>query len=124
MNSHKPWYRDPVNLRALGLKIRCVHRYGESANWLRCRSCGNDVFALNCTDCGWTIEHLVLITNHIQALRDVRIGLALFRCANECNASLIERPPAAVLLAQAEDASREHVEPRGVRSRKPRKVSS
>jgi len=105
MKSTRPWFWDFKALRALGLKVTVVERYNRRAWWAICSTCRESVLALACQDCCWDLASLILVANHVKALCDVRKGLALFGCANGCNRAMIEHPPAALLVAQAEEAA-------------------
>lgn len=109
MSETKPWYWKPAALNGLGLRLEVVRRFGKRAFWAVCRVCGEPTLAIACEDCTWDLGSLILVANHVQALRDVRKGLVLFGCANGCNRAMIERSPAAVLLAQATEAAHEHL---------------
>ena len=99
------WYSEVKAIHALGLRLKRVRRYRQQAWWLLCKTCGESVLALRCSDCGWDIGQMDLVANHVTALRDVRKGLGLFKCSRGCNAARVDDSPSRVLVAQAEEAA-------------------
>jgi len=97
------WYRNGAVLRAIGLKLVTVRRFGQKARWISCRACGEGLVALWCSDCRWSLEAYMAAHAHLAALRRLD-PLHLFRCPSGCNTALVEQPDA-VLVAQAEEAT-------------------
>ena len=117
------WFSDRAALRALGLRLETVRRYGKSARWVCCKACGRSILALNCTDCGWNVSQLALAATHVKGLEGLVKGLPLFACRAGCNREAIEHPPGRVLVRMAEAAAIEPVEPPRRREQKKSKVT-
>ena len=116
------WLDDGRLLRSIGLKLVNVSRYGRAARWIACHSCGEGLAALWCTDCGWRLEEYLSSYAHLAGLRQLP-RLYLMTCPRGCNRSLVEHPPAALLVAQAEDAARQDIEAPPRPTRKPKVLS-
>jgi hypothetical protein len=104
MTALPTWCTDRVILRALGLKLQIVRRFGQTARWISCRACGEGVVALWCTYCGWELAGYTIAYNHLAGLRKLP-RLYLLSCPKGCNRAAIENPPAEFLVAQAEAAA-------------------
>lgn len=122
-----PWFCRSSVLRELGLRLAVAVKEGRRAHWLVCVLCGASVACVRCGLDRWNLPDLLKARAHVPAiaaaLTEIFRTLAVFRCPSACNSQLINRPSAAVLLAQCQDAAREHVDPRPQRSRKSRKVA-
>ena len=116
------WYWSPGPLRALGLRMVRVRRYGRRAWWLVCRTCGRSVLCLKCEDCSWTVEQFSTAAAHVKSLK-ILDTLFPFRCAAKCNSALCDTPPGVVLTAMLEDSAQANIQASPRLSRRSRKVT-
>ena len=124
-----PWFCRPRVLGEIGMRLAVSLKDGRKAHWIVCLECNQSVVCLQCGKDRWHLTDLLKAKAHAPSiaahLEEMFKTLAVFLCPALCNSKLLDRPPAAVLLAMADDASREPVEsPRPQRGGKSRKVSS